>query len=47
MIPHHSGAILMCRESALTDPRVRDLCQRIIDSQQREIEEMETLLESM
>ena len=47
MIPHHSGAILMCRESAVTDPRVRDLCRSIIESQQREIEEMETLLESM
>jgi uncharacterized protein (DUF305 family) len=47
MIPHHSGAILMCRESAVTDPRVRDLCRSIIESQQREIEEMKTLLESM
>ncbi len=47
MIPHHSGAILMCRESAVTDPRVHDLCRSIIESQQREIEEMETLLESM
>ena len=47
MIPHHSGAILMCRESAVTDSRVRDLCRSIIESQQREIDEMEALLDSM
>jgi uncharacterized protein (DUF305 family) len=47
MIPHHSGAILMCRESNLTDPRVQALCRRIIDSHQREIDEMEGLLDSM
>ncbi len=47
MIPHHSGAILMCREATVTDPRIRDLCRRIVDSQEREIEEMETLLNSI
>lgn len=47
MIPHHSGAILMCREGSLSDPRVLSLCRAIVDSQKREIEEMETLLDSL
>jgi uncharacterized protein (DUF305 family) len=46
MIPHHSGAILMCRESSLSDQRVLDLCRGIVESQKREIEEMESLLDS-
>ncbi len=44
MIPHHSGAILMCREASVDDPRILDLCRRIIDSQQKEIAEMEAIL---
>lgn len=44
MIPHHSGAILMCKESNLTDMEIRDLCDQIIESQQREIAQMEKLL---
>ena len=47
MIPHHSGAILMCRESSLSDPRVLDLCRGIVESQKREIEEMGSLLDSL
>ena len=47
MIPHHSGAILMCRESSLSDQRVLDLCRGIVESQKREIDEMESLLDSM
>jgi uncharacterized protein (DUF305 family) len=43
MIPHHSGAILMCRRAKLADPEVRALCAQIIDSQQREIDEMNRL----
>lgn len=44
MIPHHSAAIQMCRESSLSDPRVRKLCEGIISSQEREIAEMKALL---
>ena len=40
MIPHHSGAILMCRESRLTDPELIRLCERIARSQRDEIEQM-------
>jgi uncharacterized protein (DUF305 family) len=46
MIPHHSGAILMCNRAALEDAEVRDLCFKpngIVESQQREIEQMERL----
>ena len=44
MIPHHSGAILMCREAAIEDREIRDLCRSIIEGQQREIEQMSALL---
>lgn len=44
MIPHHSAAIQMCKESSLTDPRVRRLCDNVIASQEREIAEMKALL---
>ena len=39
MIPHHSGAILMCREASLQDQELKNLCQEIISSQQREIDQ--------
>ncbi len=45
MIPHHAGAILMCEESAITDPRISDLCGEIIESQEREIREMNAILQ--
>jgi cytochrome c oxidase subunit IV len=45
MIPHHSGAILMCREAAITDPEIVALCKQIIDSQQREIAQMTGILD--
>lgn len=44
MIPHHSGAILMCRQAVLSDPALITLCEGIIESQQREIDQMETML---
>jgi uncharacterized protein (DUF305 family) len=45
MIPHHSGAILMCRESPIQDPRIRDLCRTIISGQQKEIDQMRAMLD--
>jgi len=45
MIPHHSGAILMCKESAITDPEIMALCQQIVKSQQEEIDQMKAILE--
>lgn len=44
MIPHHSGAILMCTQAAIQDAQIKDLCGRIIASQQREIDEMTAIL---
>jgi uncharacterized protein (DUF305 family) len=44
MIPHHSGAILMCREAAIRDAEIRELCRTIIASQQREIDQMKDKL---
>ncbi len=47
MIPHHSGAILMCREAKLQDPEVKRLCGEIIKSQREEIDEMKTILQRL
>lgn len=44
MIPHHSGAILMCKEASLTDPQIIRLCGEIKESQRREIDEMKAML---
>jgi uncharacterized protein (DUF305 family) len=44
MIPHHSGAILMCREARITDPEIKALCAEIIKSQTQEIAQMEAML---
>ena len=48
MIPHHGGAILMCREAPIQAPEIVELCNRpetgIIASQQREIAQMRALL---
>ncbi len=40
MIPHHSIAILTSERAQLDDPRVRDLADRIIEAQRKEIAEM-------
>ena len=47
MIPHHSGAILMCQQAKLTDPEVVRLCGGIIKSQRQEISEMKVILDRM
>jgi uncharacterized protein (DUF305 family) len=43
MIPHHSGAILMCREANLRDAEVKRL-RRNPKPQRREIEQMKVIL---
>jgi uncharacterized protein (DUF305 family) len=45
MIPHHSGAILMCEQAKLSDPEVRQLCSGIIAGQKSEIDQMKRILE--
>jgi uncharacterized protein (DUF305 family) len=44
MIPHHSGAILMCDGAALQDQRIRELCKTIVTGQQQEIDQMRAIL---
>ena len=44
MIPHHSIAILTSERARITDPRVRDLADEIIEAQRREIAEMKALI---
>lgn len=44
MIPHHSGAILMCEQASLTDPAIMALCRDIVESQRAEIAKMQALL---
>jgi uncharacterized protein (DUF305 family) len=45
MIPHHSGAVLMCKNPRLEDPEIRSLCSEIIEGQLREIDQMKAILE--
>ena len=45
MIPHHSGAILMCERAAISDPEIEQLCGEIIASQKAEIDQMKAMLE--
>ena len=47
MVPHHSIAINNARRAALSDPRVRQLADQIIESQAREIAQMKLLLEDI
>lgn len=44
MIPHHSGALLMCGEANIKDSEIVTLCKSIMESQQREIDQMEGIL---
>ena len=44
MIPHHSIAILTSSRAEISDPRVRDLADRIIKAQESEIAEMKKLI---
>ncbi len=47
MIPHHSIAILTSERAHITDPRVRKLADGIIETQRREIGEMEFLIKDI
>ena len=47
MIPHHSGAILMCEEAKLSNPELKVLCSDIIKAQKAEIAQMKELLSRM
>jgi len=44
MIPHHSGAILMCERADLRDLEIKALCANIARSQAAEIGQMKRIL---
>jgi uncharacterized protein (DUF305 family) len=44
MIPHHSIAVMTSERAHIRDPRVRDLADRILSAQLREIDEMKSLV---
>lgn len=44
MIPHHSGAILMCQQSQLKDQELIRLCGEIVQAQRQEIDQMKAIL---
>jgi uncharacterized protein (DUF305 family) len=47
MIPHHGGAILMCKQAPIQDSEIVALCETIIASQQAEIEQMKAILDRL
>jgi uncharacterized protein (DUF305 family) len=47
IIPHHAGAILMCKEAPLEDAAIKELYQTINSSQQSEIDQMKSILKRL
>jgi hypothetical protein len=47
MIPHHSSAIVMCQEAAISDPEIVELCGQIVQTQREEIAQMQGVLERL
>ena len=47
MIPHHSGAVLMCTKAQISDPEIKQLCTNIIQSQTQEIDQMKTIMKRL
>ncbi len=44
MIPHHSGAVLMCEKADIKDEEIKTLCAEIVKGQTQEIEQMKNIL---
>ena len=47
MIPHHSSAIMVSKHANIKDPEVKKLSEQIIQSQEKEIAEMEAMLDRL
>lgn len=47
MIPHHSGALLMCDNPNIQDAEIKELCKGIVASQQSEIDWMKQKLKEL
>jgi uncharacterized protein (DUF305 family) len=47
MIPHHSSAIMVSKHANIKDPEVKKLSEEIIQSQEKEIAEMNQMIERL
>lgn len=47
MIPHHSSAIMVSKNAKIVDPKVKELSIQIIESQEKEIAEMNQMLKHL
>jgi peptidoglycan/LPS O-acetylase OafA/YrhL len=47
MVPHHAAAILMCERAKIESPEIKALCTDIVSNQQREIDEMKSILKRL
>lgn len=47
MIPHHSSAVMVSKHANIKDPEVKKLSEQIIASQEKEIAEMEQMIERL
>jgi uncharacterized protein (DUF305 family) len=47
MIPHHSSAILTSKNADIKDPEVKKMSEQIIQAQEKEIAEMEAMLDRL
>ncbi len=47
MIPHHAAAVLMVEKASLSDPEIKELANKIITSQQEEIQQMKNKLKEL
>jgi hypothetical protein len=47
MIPHHSGAILMCERASIQDAELKQLCGTIVAGQQAEIDQLRAKLAAL
>lgn len=47
MIPHHSSAIMVSKHANLKDPEVKKLSEQIIQSQEKEIAQMEARIREL
>ena len=47
MIPHHSSAIMVSKHANIQDPEVKKLSEEIIQSQEKEIHEMEAMIDRL
>lgn len=47
MIPHHSSAIMVSQKANLKDPEAQELAKSIIESQRREIHQMQVMIKRL